>query len=75
MTAGNIINAKTCALPNNTWFIKGIIHGLYKYNSDANKLIANLATGKVKCNIKAVKKKYKYKQFLKANTAQDLTNV
>lgn len=70
-----IINAKTCALPNNTWFIKGIIHGLYKYNSDANKFIANLATGKVKCNLKAVKKKYKYKQFLVADQAQNLKNV
>ena len=70
-----VINASTCALPNNTWFIKGIIHGLYKYNSDANKFIANLAVGRVKCNLKAVKKKYKYSQFLKADQAQNFTNV
>ena len=70
-----VINAKTCALPNNTWFIKGIIHGLYKYNSQANKFIANLATGRVKCNLKAVKKKYKYSQFLVADQAQNLKNV
>ncbi len=70
-----VINASTCALPNNTWFIKGIIHGLYKYNSDANKFIANLSVGRVKCNIKAVKKKYKYSQFLKADQAQNFTNL
>ncbi len=70
-----VINASTCALPNNTWFIKGIIHGLYKYNSDANKFIANLSVGRVKCNVKAVKKKYKYSQFLKADQAQNFKNV
>ncbi len=75
VSGDKVINAKTCALPNNTWFIKGIIHGLYKYNSDANKFIARLAVGKVKCNLKAVKKKYKYGQFLKADQAQNFTNV
>ncbi len=69
-----IINARTCALPNNTWFIKGIIHGLYKYNGEASKMIARLATGKVKCNVKAYKKKYKKGQFLKADQAQNLKN-
>ncbi len=70
-----IINARTCVLPNNTWFIKGIIHGLYKYDGEASLLIARLATGKVKCNIKAYKKKYKKGQFLKADQAQNLTNT
>ena len=70
-----IINARTCALPNNTWFIKGIIHGLYTYNGKASILIANLSTGKVKCNLKAVKKKYGYSQFLKADKEQRLRNV
>lgn len=70
-----VINAKTCALPDNTWFITGIIHGLYSYNGKASKFIANLSTGKVKCNLKAVKKKYGYSQFLKADIDQKLTNV
>lgn len=69
------INAKTCLLPNNTWFIKGIIHGMYKYDSDAAKFIANLTVGNVKCNLKAVKKKYGYSQFIKGDKEQNLTNV
>lgn len=75
VSGDKVINAATCALPNNTWFIKGIIHGLYKYNGDADKLIAALATGNVKCNVTAVKKKYGHAQFMSADTAQNLTNV
>lgn len=70
-----VINAKTCLLPNNTFFIKGIIHGMYKYNGDASKLIAALTVGKVDCNVKAVKKKYGYNQFVKGDKEQNLTNV
>ncbi len=70
-----VINAKTCVLPNNTWFITGIIHGLYTYDGDAAKFIARLTAGKVKCNLKAVKKKYMYSQFLKADKEQNLKNV
>lgn len=70
-----IINAKTCALPDNTWFIKDIQHMQFRSDTKAVKFIANLACGKVKLNIKAVKKKYKYSQFLKADENQKLTNV
>ncbi len=70
-----VINAKTCVLPNNTFFIKGIIHGMYKYDGDAAKFISNLTVGNVKCNLKAVKKKYGYTQFLKGDKEQHLTNV
>ena len=69
------INAKTCALPDNTWFLKDVQHMRFKYNSDATKLVARLATGKVKSNIKAVKKKYKISQFTKENSDNKLVNV
>ncbi len=75
VSGDKIINASTCALKNNTWFYKGIIHGLYKYNGGANIFIANLATGQVKCNLKAVKKKYGYTQFMVADNPQNLTNL
>ena len=58
------INAKTCALPNNTWFLKDVQHMRFYFGSDATKLVANIACGNVKANIKAVKKKYKKGQFL-----------
>ena len=70
-----VINAKTCALKDNTWFIKDVQHMRFKYDSGATKLVARLATGKVKSNIKAVKKKYKLGQFLKETSGNKLSNV
>jgi hypothetical protein len=70
-----VINAKTCALPDNTWFIKDVQHMRFHYNSDATKLVARLATGKVKSNITAVKKKYKWGQFVKETKDKKLKNV
>ncbi len=70
-----IVNAKTCALPKNTWFIKGVIHTQFHYDADTTKFIANLACGKVKINLKSVKKKYGYKQYLVADSNQSLTNL
>ena len=65
VSGDKVINAKTCVLPNNTWFLKDVQHMRFYYNSDATKLVANIACGKVKANVKAVKKKYKKGQFLK----------
>ena len=69
-----VIYAKTCALPDNTWFLNGVQHMRFYYNSDATKLLANIACGKVKANVKAVKKKYKKGQFLKEVTGRKLKN-
>ena len=70
-----VINAKTCLLPNSTWFIKDIQHMQFRYDTKATKFVANMACGKVKYTLKAVRKKYKYKQFVKADSNQVLTNV
>ena len=70
-----VINAKTCILPNSTWFIRDIQHMQFKSGTDASKFIAQLACGKVKYNLKAVKKKYGYTQFVKGDENQALTNV
>ena len=70
-----VINAKTCVLPNNTWFTKNLLHIQYHYGTEATKLICNMACGKVKLNLKAVKKKYGYTQFMKAGSNQEITNI
>ena len=70
-----VINAKTCVVPNSTWFIKDVQHMQFRKDTKASKFIANLACGKVKYTVKAVKKKYGYKQFIKADKDQKLTNV
>lgn len=74
VSSDKAINAKTCALPDNTWFIKNKQHMAFAADSKATKLLANIACGKVKCNVSAVKKKYGYNQFVKADQAQNLSN-
>lgn len=69
------INAKTCILPDNTWFIRNLGHVDFMYGTQATIFLANLATGKVKCNLKAVQKKYKYNQFVHSDSKQKLKNV
>lgn len=70
-----IIDASTCALKDNTWFFKDIQHMAFAYKSQACRLLANIACGKVKANVSAVKKKYKYGQFVKCDQDQKLTNI
>ena len=70
-----VINASTCALPDCTWFIKDVQHMRFKYGSDATKLVARLATGKVGSTVAAVKKKYKLNQFVKEVKGNTLKNV
>lgn len=74
VSADKQINAKTCILPDNTWFIKNMQHMAFEYGSQACKLLANVACGNVKCTVSAVKKKYKYNQFVKADSSQRLSN-
>ncbi len=70
-----VINAKTCVLPNNTWFTKNLLHIQYHYGTEATKLICNMVCGKVNLNLKAVKKKYGYSQFMKADSNQGISNI
>lgn len=75
VSADKAINAKTCILPDNTWFIRNLGHVDFIFATQATVFVANLATGKVKCNLKAVEKKYKYKQFVHSDSKQNLKNI
>ena len=70
-----VIDASTCAVPDSTWFIKSMTHGMIRYNTPATKFIAKLVTNKSKENIKSVKKKYGYGQFIKADKDQNIRNL
>ena len=70
-----VINASTCALPDNTWFVRDIMHMQFNYSGDGCKLISALATGECASNISAVKKKYGWSQFVKADSKQKFTNI
>ncbi len=70
-----IINAKTCVLPDNTWFMKDLLHIQYHFGTEATELICKMACGKFKLNLKSVKKKFGYAQFMQAGSNQELTNI
>ena len=70
-----VINAKTCVVPNSTWFIKDVQHMQFRKDTEASKFIARLACGKVKYTVSAVKKKYKLNQFIKSDSEQKLSNI
>ena len=70
-----VIDASTCALPDNTWFIRDVQHMQVKYNCAPTKLIANLAAGECKLDIASVKRKYGYNQFFRADSAQNIINI
>ena len=70
-----VINAATCASPDSTWFFKYVSHGLFRYDTQATKLLAKMITFRGNCTVAAVKKKYGYKQFIKADKNQKIKNM
>ena len=58
------IDASTCALPENTWFIKGMKHGTFKYESNSMEFIIWLITADEE---RDVWQDAAYKQFMHYN--------
>ncbi|MCR5207570.1 MAG: hypothetical protein K6C14_03735 [Eubacterium sp.] len=75
VSGDKVINAKTCLLPNSTWFIRDLQHMQFRRGTAAAKFIASMACGKAKYNLKAVKKKLGYGQFIASDENQNLTNI
>ena len=69
------IDASTCALPDNTWFIKNIHHLGYSVDKEALQFITDIAVGNTGTSIKKVKRKTGLGQFLYADSKQRLRNV
>lgn len=74
-SADQEIDASTCVLPDNTWFIKNLRHVDFKVGTPAMKLIAGLALGYYDCNLESVNKATGYRQFLLADSSQNLSNI
>lgn len=70
-----IIDASSCILPDNTWFVKGIQHMNFWYNTEANKFLADLITTDETLSVKNVKKEFGYNQFLGTDNEQKIVSV
>ena len=70
------IDASTCALPEDTWFVKNINHTLYNENTGAGDFVAALAVGEYCTNdLTCVKEATGYSQFLYADRLENLQNT
>lgn len=58
------IDASTCALPENTWFIKNMKHGTFNYESNSSDFLAWLITAESE---RTVWQMAEYKQFMNYN--------
>lgn len=70
-----IIDASTCILPDNTWFVKGIQHMNFWYNTEATEFLADLITTDKTLSVKSVKKEFGYNQFLGTDNEQRIISV
>lgn len=75
VSADKVIDASTCVLPNNTWFIKGIDHMGFKYGSEVLDFIATLAVTSVPLNIDSIKKETGRDQFMGTDRNQNIVSV
>lgn len=68
-----IVDASTCALPNNTWFFKGVAHVNFWYGTQATKFLAGLITNpEKKQSIQTVKAATGNGQFVNTDEKQNI---
>ena len=70
-----IIDASTCAIPDSTWFIKGIQHMDFWYNSEACQFLAVLITTDASLDIESIQKETGVGQFIGTDSQQKIVNV
>ena len=72
ISADKQIDASTALFPDNTWYVKNILHMNYAYGTEANKFIAYLATSEEAPTYESVKKALGYNRFLEADDEQNI---
>lgn len=70
-----IIDASTCALKDNTWFVKSIQHMNYWYDTEANEFLTYLITTDDHLTISTVRASTGYNQFLGTDKEQNIIDV
>lgn len=70
-----IIDASTCALPDSTWFVKGIQHMDFWYNSEACQFLAALITTDTSLDIDSIQNETGIGQFIGTDSQQKIVNV
>ncbi|MGN1328621.1 MAG: fibronectin type III domain-containing protein [Eubacterium sp.] len=70
-----IVDASTCAFPDNTWFLKGVQHMGFWYGSGACNFVADLVTTKTPTNISDIKASLNIGQFVGTDDSLNITTI
>lgn len=70
-----VIDASTCLLPDSTWFIKGVQHMNFWYDTETTDFVAVLATTNSKLNTASIEKETGTGQFFAADSNQNIVSV
>ncbi len=66
------IDASTALFPDNTWYVKNILHMNYAYGTEATEFLAYLATDEKAPTYKTVKEDLGYNRFLETDKEQNI---
>lgn len=70
-----IVDASTCLLPNQTWFIKGVQHMNFWAGTEATDFVAEIVTTNAPLNVKSIKKETGIGQFIGTDFEQNIISV
>ncbi len=70
-----IIDASTCAFPENTWFIKGVQHMNFWYGSGSCNFVADLVVTKAPTNINDIKASLGIGQFIGTDDSLNIVPI
>ncbi|MGN1421042.1 MAG: fibronectin type III domain-containing protein [Eubacterium sp.] len=70
-----IVDASTCAFPENTWFIKGVQHMGFWYGSGACNFVADLVATTAPTNINDIKASLGIGQFVGTNDSLNISAI
>ncbi len=70
-----LVDSSTCAFEENTWFIKGVQHMEFQYDTDTAKFVGYLCTTTTALNVDDIEADSDYAQFMKIDKEYVMTNV
>lgn len=75
VSADKVIDASTCMFPDNTWFVKGIQHMNFRYDTEVTDFVATLTVTDSKINIASIEKSTGVGQFIGSDMDENIVDV
>ncbi|MGN0534862.1 MAG: hypothetical protein ACI4IR_02555 [Eubacterium sp.] len=75
VSADKVIDASTCMFPDNTWFVKGIQHMNFRYDTEVTDFVATLTVTDSKINVASIEKSTGVGQFIGSDMDENIVDV